>query len=191
MARKVVAIENITVDGIVDSGEGLGFEWTHRGYSDEVAAFGDERIRADVDTAVYGRRTYEGMYGYWSQQPNAQSGEHERRHGEWINALDKIVCSTTLARADWHNTRLISENAADEIRAAKARPGGSMAIYASPKLVHSFLDAGLIDEFRLILHPLALGTGTPLFHDEAKVDLDLLESHTFGSGAVYLRYQVR
>jgi dihydrofolate reductase len=72
----------------------------------------------------------------------------------------------------------------------KAKPGGTMAIYASPKLVHAFIDLRLIDEFRIVVHPVTLGRGTPLFHDKAKLDLELLESKTFNSGAVYVRYQV-
>jgi dihydrofolate reductase len=65
-----------------------------------------------------------------------------------------------------------------------------MAIYASPTLVHSFIELGLMDEFRLLLHPLTLGHGTPLFHEKAQLNLELLESRAFASGATYVRYQV-
>ena len=65
-----------------------------------------------------------------------------------------------------------------------------MAIYASPKLVHSFIDLRLIDEFRILVHPVTVGRGTPLFHDKAKLNLELLESNVFGTGAVYVRYNV-
>ncbi|WP_433678675.1 dihydrofolate reductase family protein [Nocardia sp. CA-119907] len=188
--RNVVAFEHMTLDGYASSGEGLGFEFTFRAYDEELMAYA-EQIQADFDTAVYGRETYLGMFGFWSQHPNADSSPYERAHAEWVNAVDKIVCSTTLESADWNNTRLIGSDVAAEIDALKRKEGGAIAIYASPKLVHSFIDMGLIDEFRIVVHPVTLGSGTPLFHDKAKLDLDLLESKSFGSGAVYLRYQVR
>ena len=101
-----------------------------------------------------------------------------------------MVFSTTLESATWANSRLISKDIADEIEALKGEPGGTMAIYASPTLVHTFIDVGLIDEFRILVHPVTLGRGTRLFHDRARLDLELLESKTFGSGAVYVRYAV-
>ncbi|WP_062998018.1 dihydrofolate reductase family protein [Nocardia mikamii] len=188
--RTLVAFEHMTLDGYASSGQDLGFEFTFRAYDDELQAYA-EHIQADFDTAIYGRETYLGMFGHWSQQPNAESSPGERRHAEWVNAVDKIVCSTTLESAEWNNTRLISSDVAAQIEALKREEGGVIAIYASPKLVHSFIDMGLVDEFRIVVHPVTLGSGIPVFHDKAKLDLDLLESKAFGSGAVYLRYQVR
>ena len=189
--RKVVAIENVTLDGFADSQEGLGFEWTARAYDDEVDRYSNEHVRADVDTAMYGRATYLGMQGFWSSVlDNPNGSPTERAHAEWVNNVDKLVFSTTLESADWANSRLISGNVAEEVATLKALPGGTIVIYASPKLVHGFVDLGLIDEFRILVHPVTLGRGTPLFHDKAKLELELLESKAFGSGAVYVRYQV-
>jgi dihydrofolate reductase len=189
--RKVVAIENATLDGFADSREGLGFEWTARAYDEEVDRFSNEHVRADVDTAMYGRATYLGMQGFWSGMlgnPDATPGE--RAHAEWVHNVEKIVFSTTLDSAGWENSRLITGNVAQEVERLKAQPGGTIAIYASPRLVHTFIDMRLIDEFRILVHPVTLGRGTPLFHDKAKLDLELLESKAFKSGAVYVRYQV-
>jgi len=189
--RKVVAIENVTLDGFADSQEGLGFEWTARAYDDEVDRFSNEHVRADVDLALYGRATYLGMQGFWSSMldnPNGTSAE--RAHATWVNNVGKIVFSTTLETASWANSRVISGAIAEEVEALKATPGGTMAIYASPKLVHSFIDLRLIDEFRILVHPVAIGHGTPLFHDKARLDLELLESKVFDTGAVYVRYNV-
>jgi dihydrofolate reductase len=189
--RKIVAIENVTLDGFADSREGLGFEWTARAYDAEVDRYSNEHVRADVDTAMYGRATYLGMEGFWSKMLDSPDGTPtERAHAEWVNNVDKVVFSTTLEAADWANSRLISGNVAEEVTALKAQPGGTIAIYASPRLVHGFVDLGLIDEFRILVHPLTLGRGTPLFHDQAKLELGLLESKAFDSGAVYIRYQV-
>ena len=171
--------------------EGLGFEWTARAYDEEVDRYSNEHVRVDVDTAMYGRATYLGMQGFWSKMLDSPNGTPtERAHAEWVNNVDKVVFSTTLESADWANSRLISGNVAGEVAALKAEPGGTIAIYASPKLVHGFVDLGLIDEFRILVHPVTLGRGTPLFHDKAKLDLELLESKAFDSGAVYVRYQV-
>ncbi len=189
--RKIVAIENVTLDGVADSHEGLGFEWTARAYNDEVDRHSNEHVRADVDTAMYGRATYLGMQGFWSRMLESPDGTPtQRAHAEWVNGVDKVVVSTTLESADWANSRLISGNVAEEVATLKAQPGGTIAIYASPKLVHGLVDLGLIDEFRILVHPLTLGRGTPLFHNKAKLDLELLELKAFDSGAVYVRYQV-
>jgi dihydrofolate reductase len=189
--RKIVAIENVTLDGLADSREGLGFEWTARAYTEEVDRYSNEHVRADVDTAMYGRSTYLGMQGFWSTMLGSPNGTAtQRAHAEWVNNVDKVVFSTTLESADWANSRLIRGNVAEEVATLKAQPGATIAIYASPKLVHGFVDLGLIDEFRVLVHPVTLGRGTPLFHDKAKLDLELLESKAFDSGAVYVRYQV-
>ncbi len=188
--RPLVSFVHMTVDGYVSSGQGMGIEWTHRGYSEQLAAYVQEHIQADFDAAVYGRETYLGMYGYWGSQPNPESSASERVHAEWVNAVDKIVCSTTLESADWNNTRLIKDNLADEFAKLKDQPGGTMAIYASPKLVHSLMGMGLIDEFRIIVHPVVIGGGTPLFQDKSALEIALVESETFDSGAVYLRYRL-
>ncbi len=160
--RKVVAIENATLDGVADSQEGLGFEWTARAYDEEVDRHGNEHVRADVDMAMYGRATYLGMQGYWSNMlDNPDGTPSERAHAKWVNDVEKIVFSTTLESASWANSRLIRGNVAAEVEKLKAQPGGTMAIYASPRLVHSFIDLRLIDEFRIVVHPVTLGRGTP------------------------------
>ena len=102
--RKVVAIENATLDGFADSQEGLGFEWTARAYDEEVDRYGNEHVRADVDTAIYGRATYLGMQGFWSNMlDNPDGTPDERAHAEWVHNVPKIVFSTTLESADWAN----------------------------------------------------------------------------------------
>jgi dihydrofolate reductase len=138
--------------------------------------------RADVDMAMYGRVTYLGMQGFWTMMlDNPDAKPSERAHAQWVNHVEKVVFSTTLESAGWTNSRLISGNVAEEVATLKAQSGGTIAIYASPKLVHGFVDLSLIDEFRVLVHPVTLGRGTPLFHDQAKLDLKLLESKAFES----------
>src|SRR6516165_9013787 len=98
--RKVAAIENVTLDGFADSREGLGFEWTARAYDDEVDHYSNEHVRADVDTAMYGRTTYLGMQGFWSKMFDSPNGTPtQRAHAEWVNSVEKVVVSTTLESA--------------------------------------------------------------------------------------------
>lgn len=187
--RKIVAFAHMTLDGYASSNEGMGLEWTHRAYTEELADYA-QHIQDDFDLPVYGRETYLGMSGYWSAQPTAESTATEREHAEWVNAVEKIVVSTTLDSADWNNTRLVDGDLADEFGRLKETDGGTIAIYGSPKLVHSFLALGLIDEFRIVVHPIVIGGGTPLFPVGTALELDPVESHTFESGAVYLRCSV-
>ena len=191
--RKVVAIENVSLDGYADSGEGLGFEWTAKAYDDEVDRFGNEHVRSDVDTAIYGRATYLGMQGYWCARCSTIRTRRRPRkaHAEWVNfAVPKVVFSTTLPSADWANSTLIRADLPTAVKELKQGSGETLAIYASPRLVHSFMKEGLIDELRLTIHPLTLGGGTLLIPAGARLDLELVDSHVFGSGAVYVRYQV-
>ncbi|WP_405486550.1 dihydrofolate reductase family protein [Nocardia sp. NBC_00511] len=189
--RKVVALEHVTLDGFVDSHTGSGFEWTHRGYSEELAEYGDQHIRADVDAALYGRRTFEGMRDFWSTvADNPEMGAHEKDHAEWVTEVDKYVFSNTLKEPGWNNTRVISGDAAAQVRALKAQDGGTLSIYASPKLVHWFIAEGLVDEFRVMIHPLTVGSGTPLFPEKAALNLNVLETKVFDTGVVYARYQI-
>lgn len=189
--RKVVAIENVSLDGFADSGQGLGFEWTARAYDEEVDRFSNEHVRADVDTAMYGRATYLGMQGFWSQMlTNPDASPTERSHAEWVNAVDKVVFSSTLPSADWANSTLVRGDLSLAMKDLTQRDGATLAIYASPRLVHSFLAEGLIDEFRILIHPVTLGGGTPLFPAGEATDLELVESKAFDGGAVYLRYRL-
>ncbi|GAA2065156.1 dihydrofolate reductase family protein [Catenulispora yoronensis] len=188
--RKMVAFEHLTVDGFASSGQGIGIEWTFRAYSDELAAYAQDHIQADFDMAVYGRETYLGMYGYWGAKDAGDGSEQERKHATWVNALDKVVVSTTLESADWNNTRLVKGDLTKVFTELKEQEGGTIAVYASPKLVQSLVDLELIDEYRLVIHPVVIGSGTPLFKEKSALELDLLESKAFASGAVYVRYQV-
>lgn len=187
--RKIVAFAHQTLDGYAASNEGMGLEWTHRSYDDELAAYA-QHIQEDFDLPVYGRETYLGMSGYWGTQPTEDSTDTERAHAEWVNQVTKIVVSSTLKSADWNNTRLVRGNLAEEFGRLKETEGGTIAIYGSPKLVHSFLGEGLIDEFRIVVHPIVIGGGTRLFPADTTLDLDRIESHVFASGATYLRLSV-
>ncbi|MFJ9369155.1 dihydrofolate reductase family protein [Nocardia sp. NPDC101769] len=189
--RKVVAFEHMTLDGFAASRTELGLEWTFGAYSPDLAAFHDEHIRADIGTTIYGRKTFQGMRDHWSSVPdNPEATAHDLEHAEWVTNIDKIVFSTTLESAGWLNTRIIDSDGAARIAELRAEDGGALVIYGSPTLVHWFADAGLIDEYRIVIHPVTIGSGTPMFRDKTELNLNLLESKSFDGGALYVRYAV-
>lgn len=189
--RTVVAFAHMSLDGFAASDTGMGLEWTAHGYSPDLAEFHDRHIRADVGSTVYGRKTFEGMRDHWSTVPdNPEATAHDLEHAEWVTKVDKLVFSTTLEEPGWNNTRIIGKDAAARIAELKAEDGGALVIYGSPTLVHFFADAGLIDEYRLVIHLITVGAGTPLFPAKFETKLALLETKSFDSGAVYVRYAV-
>jgi dihydrofolate reductase len=105
-----------------------------------------------------------------------------------MNALPKVVFSRTLQTADWTNTRLVNTDAAAEVAALKQQPGKDIALFGSAKLQSGLLQAGQIDELRVMLNPVILGRGTPLFKPEDQLKLTLLDLKRFRSGNVLLTY---
>jgi dihydrofolate reductase len=108
-----------------------------------------------------------------------------------MNSMSKIVISRTLDKAEWNNTRLIKDNVAEEIARLKQQPGQDLAVFGSGNLTASLMRMGLVDEFRILVNPIILGRGTPLFRTMADpIKLKLLKTRTFGNGNVLLCYRV-
>ena len=128
------------------------------------------------------------MASFW---PTPFAIENDPVIAAQMNSFSKIVISHTLDKADWNNTRLIKDNVAQEITRLKQQPGKDLAIFGSAKLAASLLQLRLIDEIRVIVNPLLLGKGTPLFQNiTVPIKLELLKVRTFGNGNVLLCYQV-
>ncbi len=185
--RKIISLMHISLDGFA-AGPNGELEW----------AVVDEEIHADVaamlttvDTALYGRITYQMMESFWPTVPaNPDATEFERQHSRWIEDVRKIVFSRTLDRVTGNNTRLIKERIAEEAARLKQQPGNDMMIFGSPSIVHELTRHGMIDEYRINLDPIVLGGGVPLFPESAEpIRLNLLEAKTFRSGVVGLRYR--
>jgi dihydrofolate reductase len=176
--RKVVLCDMISLDGCYEGpGEGWrALDW-HRA-DDAWEAYGMELLRA-ADVLLLGRRTYEGFAEYWSAQTGELAG--------LLNDIPKVVFSTTLQSADWNNSRLVRENAADEVARMKAEDGKSLLILGSADFAATLTRARLIDEYLLGINPVVLGAGRPLFPPgEERLELDLLGTRTFDSGVVVL-----
>jgi dihydrofolate reductase len=181
--RKVILFNMVTLDGFFE-GPDRDINWHN--VDDEFNEFAIEQINT-VDTLIFGRVTYELMASYW---PTKEAITNDPIVADKMNSMPKIVFSKTLASADWQNTRLVKGDAAKEIAKLKKQSGKDLIIFGSADLAASFIKDGLIDEFRVMLNPVVLGKGAPLFKDiQDKLNLKLLKTRTFGSGNVLLYYQ--
>ncbi len=136
---------------------------------------------------LFGRVTYQMMAGYW---PTPMAMEQNPGVAAGMNASEKILFSRTLKNAEWSNTRLVKENIVDEIKKMKKNFKADLTILGSGSIVAQCADAGLIDEFQIMLDPVALGGGTPIFNTiKKKLDLQLTKTKEFKSGVVLLCYK--
>jgi len=139
-----------------------------------------------VDTLLFGRKTYEMMAAYW---PSDYAVENDPVVAEKMNTLDKIVVSSTMEHAGWTNTRLIKENAAAEIMKLKQEAGKDIALFGSSGLALTLIKENLVDEYRIITTPTALGSGKSIFEGlDSKLDLKLSKTWIFNSGNVLNYY---
>jgi dihydrofolate reductase len=187
--RKLVLFAHMSLDGFAgDKNGGLGFLT----YDEELQQYAAELVKT-VGAPVYGKNTYHLMAGYWpTVLNNPKASANSLEHANWVQEIPKIVFSTTLTSADWNNTTLIKNNVVEEVNKLKQQPGKDLVIFGSPGLAKSFMNLGLIDEFKLTLHPVILGEGISLFDSNTQVsNLKLLESKTLGSGVVTLHYRRR
>lgn len=185
--RNLVAFMHISLDGYAAGPTGE-LDWV--AYDQELEKYA-ETVVSTVGTALYGRVTYH-MMEYWrTVLANPASTQHEIDHAHWIEAIPKVVVSTTLKSVDWNNTRIIAGNLAEEILKLKQQPGKDIVIFGSPSLTRTLAELGLIDQYQLTLNPVLLGSGMPFFATlPQKSQLQLLFVKTFGSGAMGLHYKV-
>jgi dihydrofolate reductase len=179
--RKVVAVEFVSVDGVMEAPEEWAFSYTN----DEMEEANASGMAAS-DALLLGRVTYEQMAAFW---PNQSGGVPMV---DYMNTVPKHVVSRTLEEPlGWDNSTLISGNEfAEDITRLKQQPGEDIAILGSGALVRSLLQGDLLDELRLIIHPVVLGSGKRLFEDEGyRKPLDLVDSKTFATGVLYLTYR--
>jgi dihydrofolate reductase len=171
--RKVVASELVSLDGVMGSPQ----EWAFS-YSD------DEMEQANASGMA--ASTYQEFASYWPYQNSAN-----QPYTDYLNSTPKFVVSTTLEEPlEWQNSTLIKGNLAEEITELKRLPGKDITIIGSAALVQSLLADGLLDELRLMVHPLVLGGGKRIFEDGGdQKALELLDSKSFATGVLYLTYR--
>jgi dihydrofolate reductase len=177
--RKVIVSNLMSLDGFFE-GPHKELDWF---VVDEVFFEYARTLLRSADTILFGRRTYEHMAGYWPDAPSDEIADK-------MNHIAKIVFSKTLRAAEWKNSRVVQGDAAEEVAKLKQMRGGDMLILGSAALASSLLQAGLIDEYRVILNPVVIESGNPLFQNiKERLKLKLLRTQTFGSGVVVLSYQ--
>jgi len=140
-----------------------------------------------VDTLLFGRVTFELMARYW---PTPDAMKDDPIVAEKMNALSKIVFSKTLDEVAWHNTKLVKDNIEEETRNMKKQPGKDMVLLGSGSILSEFAQRGLIDEYRIMVNPVVLGNGKPLFKGiKDRLNLKLTKTRIFKSGNVLLYYR--
>jgi class 3 adenylate cyclase len=185
---KLVVVEFMTLDGVM---EAPGFEehptgrngWAMRVGDPELQEYNGSQVM-NADALMFGRRTFNIWAAFWPDPP-----EIAAFLGERITALPKYVVSTTLPESDWANTTMLRGDLETEVRRIKELPGGDLMVYGSADLVSSLLELDLVDELRILLFPVLLGSGKRLFRDEADLRaLRLLSTRTTSTGVVILTY---
>ena len=174
--RKVIVSEFLSLDGVMETPA-----WTFQFYSEEQAKFKFDELFAS-DALLLGRVTYEGFAKAWPGRTDEQG------FADRINSLPKYVVSTTLETPEWNNSHLIKENIAEEVARLKEQPGENILVYGSGKLVQVLMEHDLVDEYRLMVFPIALGSGQRFFTENTKTTLKLADTQTFSTGVVVLTY---
>ena len=184
--RSVTYSMSMSLDGYIVGPDG-GFDWP--GFDAEVFRFWIDEIR-DVGVHLMGRRLYETML-YWETAAEDPSlGDAELEWTALWKPLPKVVFSRTLSAVQG-NARLASGDLADEIGRLRDEPGGGDIAIGGATLADEAATLGLIDEYRVVVYPVLVGGGIPYFsHRGRRVDLELVETRTFSSKVIYLRYRV-
>jgi dihydrofolate reductase len=175
--RKVVAGVMVSLDGVVEAPEAWTGPYFTPDLGQEVGA-----TMAQADTMLLGRRTYETFAASFAGQSGGMA--------DVMNSTPKLVASTTLEEATWQNSTLLKGDLADELGAVKGGEGKNINISGSATLIRSLLHDGLLDELRLLVFPVVVGSGARLFEGyEDRLGLALAESKQFEGGVVSLVYR--
>jgi len=178
--RKLIVWNLVTLDGFFEGTKKWDLGWHEDVWGDELEQLSITQARS-IGMLLFGRVTYEGMATYW----RSATGQI----ADFMNDVPKVVFSKTLDQADWKNTRLVKGSPAEEVVGLKQQVGKDLFIFGSADLSSTLTEDGLIDEYRLCMTPIVLGSGTPLFKPRPqRLRMTLLETTPLKSGCVILRY---
>lgn len=169
--RKLIVSEYVSLDGVMENPA-----WTAPYWNDEIARFKSDEFFAS-DVLLLGRVTYEGFAAAWPGMTD-EDGFADR-----MNSMPKFVASTTLTDMTW-NAAPLQSNIAEAVTQLKQQPGQNLLVYGSAELVDALMEHGLIDEYRLLVYPVVLGSGKRLFREGRAATLKLVETKPFSSGVV-------
>ncbi len=183
--RRLVVFNNVSLDGYFVDGNG-DMSWAHGGEQDaEWNAFVSGNARGGGEL-LFGRKTYEMMASFW---PTPMAAQMNPVVAERMNGMSKVVFSRTLDKASWSNTKLVKGDLVAEVRKMKNEPGQGMTIMGSGSIVAQLAQAGLVDEFQLVVNPIVLGRGRTMFEGiQEKLALKPTQTRTFGNGKVVMSY---
>jgi dihydrofolate reductase len=181
---RVLVFNQVSLDGYFTDRNG-DMSWAHKD-DPEWTAFASENAKGG-GTLLFGRKTYEMMANFW---PTKAAMEQMPAVAKGMNDMQKVVFSRTLDKAAWKNTKLVKGDLVAEVRKMKKAPGTDMVILGSGTIVSQLTQAGLIDEYQLVVDPVVLGEGRTLFEGvKDKLNLKRTNARTFGNGNVVLTYQ--
>jgi dihydrofolate reductase len=183
---RIVVTEFVSLDGVMEA-PGGGEDFEHAGWTFEIAR-GDEGDQfkldetRDSEALLLGRKTYEGFAAAWPGR--------EGEFADKFNNMPKYVVSSTLDKAEWNNSTLLDGDVVEEVSKLRQQPGGDIVVHGSAELVQTLLEHDLVDELRLMVFPVVLGTGKRLFGATSnKKTLRLADSKTVGDGVEILIYE--
>jgi len=177
--RRVILDLAVTLDGYIEGKNGE-VDWCIMDPDMEFTNFLNQ-----IDTIVYGRKSYD----LWGQYiPVKKDSDSEKEIWNLVHSKEKYVFSRTQKETD-KQAIYINENIVEEVNKMKTKPGKDIWLYGGASLITTFIYLGLVDEFRLSIHPVVLGEGKPLFNDiKQRLNLKLVSTRTFSSGVVQIIY---
>ncbi len=177
----------VSIDGFIE-GPNRELDWFRDGDSD-FERYCDEMVDS-VGLALYGRKAYELMASYWPDAEKTPRSAQDLAFARKMNALPKAVVSSTLKQASWNNTRVLGDDIRRSVSELKEQPGKPIVAWAGAGLVSTLSELRLVDEYRLIVHPIVLGRGTPLFAQQlARQSMKLVRTTQLGQSLVVLCYE--
>lgn len=181
--RRIIVSMMVSVDGFIE-GSNKEIDWHN--VDSEFNIYAEEMLN-HVDLIIFGRVTYQLMAKFW---PSREALVHDPIIADKMNNLPKIVFSKTLSGTEWKNTRLAKEEIEKEITQLKKQAGKDMVILGSGSIVSQLTQLGLIDEYRIIVNPVILGSGKPLFSGlDRRYRLKLVKSKPYLNGNILLSYE--
>lgn len=183
--RKLILFMMVSLDGYF---EGPGHDISWHNVDDEFVKFAIEQLD-ETGAIIFGRTTYQMMAEFW---PSEEAKRTDPETAKRMTALPKYVASRTLRSVDWDDSHLLPGDAAEEVAKLKKQDGKYISIFGSNNLCVSLMEKGLVDEFRIMVNPVAIGAGTPLFKGiTKKADLKLIKTRKFANGNILLCYAPR
>lgn len=178
--RKLIMWNLITLDGYFEGKKNWDLSFHEVVWGKELENLSLEQLNS-ADYLVFGRVTYEGMVAYWTKE--------EGEIADLMNKLPKLVFSKTLKAVEWNNSTLIKENASSEISKLKTQGDKDMYVFGSADLSETFINDNLFDEYRIVIAPVILGSGRPLFRQGiSSKNLSLVSTQKLSTGGVILKF---